>query len=468
MIRAKAATTNFLPFLGIVLTAYLSGWLLLKYEYKVFVLMLGLPLLAFFFHQPIFLLGGLYVVSYCLPLTTLFGQSAVTLNRMLGVLLLGILLVQMASKKERWIPIPRWILLTGSFLFGMVGYFFTGISGESFESLKDLLSAAFLMFFAIQLVRKEKEVHALLWLISFCSAGAGLFALFEFFTQGAFFSSRLIRVGGFFHSNIFAINMAVGIPIFFFLFRRASLRGRVFLTASLILSLTSILISASRGGLVTAAVGVALLAWKRVISLRFLLLPVLLFFFTLPYFPLGNRERLLTLPLVKYFFAPRHPALAEESILNRLGHFHVGGRMLLMNPMGVGIGNYRTAYMEYRLPGMYSFPRSSHNAYITLFCEYGIFGGILFALFLLNICRKGKAAREGLGGGSLNTEMVFFLRTVLLVFALAAFFSNTILYDRTLWFLMGVQYALYLLQKRSTSPKDQGKVEGYLPVKMEV
>lgn len=74
---------------------------------------------------------------------------------------------------------------------------------------------------------------------------------------------------------------------------------------------------------------------------------------------------------------------ANFSAVERAAHWLAGMRMFAAHPLlGVGIGNYATAYPAYHPRGWYAALEHAHNYYINVAAEAGIFGLLTYVLMI--------------------------------------------------------------------------------------
>jgi putative inorganic carbon (HCO3(-)) transporter len=105
--------------------------------------------------------------------------------------------------------------------------------------------------------------------------------------------------------------------------------------------------------------------------------------------------------LSSYVMAP-DPATTEItdqnfSVLERLAHWQAGIRMFNSAPwLGIGIGNYGTAYARFALPHWYAPLGHAHNIYINFLAEMGLLGASTFGLLWAGALIVGfRASRAG-------------------------------------------------------------------------
>jgi len=100
---------------------------------------------------------------------------------------------------------------------------------------------------------------------------------------------------------------------------------------------------------------------------------------------------------------PARTEITNENfaVLERLAHWQAGLDMFSDHPwLGVGIGNYSTAYAGYALPHWYEPLGHAHNIFINFLAETGVAGAAAFALVWLGAWRLSwqtarRAARRG-------------------------------------------------------------------------
>ena len=96
---------------------------------------------------------------------------------------------------------------------------------------------------------------------------------------------------------------------------------------------------------------------------------------------------------------PARTEITDEnfSVLERLAHWQAGLKMLEDQPwLGVGIGNYGTAYSRYPQPHWYEPLGHAHNVFINFAAETGIVGLAAFLVFWLSVAYW--AVRKGWNG----------------------------------------------------------------------
>lgn len=152
----------------------------------------------------------------------------------------------------------------------------------------------------------------------------------------------------------------------------------------------------------------------------------------------------------------------KESILPRLiGYQDLGGRntiwfvatqMIKENFwLGVGFGNFPDVYGSYSivLRGWYA-NSGSHNVYIRIISELGVFGLLFFVSFQLSILKEILRLFK-------NSSVKYFLLS-LFVYLLVGGMSTDLLLDKAYWFSFGLIIAFISVRKRylqKSNPADR-------------
>ncbi len=84
---------------------------------------------------------------------------------------------------------------------------------------------------------------------------------------------------------------------------------------------------------------------------------------------------------------------ANWAVMERLSQWYAGWQMFSANPIvGVGIGNYNTAYATYRLPEWPVALGHAHNHYLTIAAEAGLFACLAYIIVILVAIRSTRTA----------------------------------------------------------------------------
>lgn len=174
--------------------------------------------------------------------------------------------------------------------------------------------------------------------------------------------------------NDFSLLMNMMLPFSFFLFmyEKSFIKKMLYLTA-LILAISSIVASFSRGGFV-GLLAVLAVIWlfspKKILSLLFIGLLA-----TVTYYYADQ----------KYWSEMSTVTNTEESTAKqRIDSWTAAWNMFKDNPLGVGGGNFMARFPEYQPEGMSRnmWGREAHSLFFTLLSELGIAGVLIYSLLL--------------------------------------------------------------------------------------
>lgn len=271
----------------------------------------------------------------------------------------------------------------------------------SIKELVKWLEVLIILFLGLQYIRTRRQVWLLLIMILFAMITQALFGYAQsFFALGptSFVRDASLRVYGTFDQpNPYAgyLNMGLCIALALTLFADAW-KTRILSGITAAMLVIAVYLTQSKGGwlaLGAAAVLITVLglprlrAWFGALSILALCLLAAYLGGLLPdslFTPLLKKAGLTQIS----FTIPRHYNYANSE---RLAHWLAGFRMFLDHPLlGVGIGNYETAYAHYA-PGLFVLPLGhAHNYYINIAAEAGILGLLALLFFLFAIFVAGS------------------------------------------------------------------------------
>jgi putative inorganic carbon (HCO3(-)) transporter len=281
---------------------------------------------------------------------------------------------------------------------------------ERGPSLKDTLKWIELVLIFTLTVDEARDARAARWVVlAVIGAGAleASYGIFQFVTGRGpdFFAiGPFMRAYGHFgQPNPFAGYLGTALPLALaiaLLLARDSL-GRWAQAATALLA-AGVLLSFSRGAwLGVGCAAAVMLAVASARSRRWLVpLGAALLLFAvvgaLGLLPASIAERI---NVVAEYFGPfdvRNVDLNSEnwSVVERMAHWQAAWYMFLDHPwLGIGPGNYSTAYEQYYLPGWLEPLGHAHNYYLNLAAELGLIG---LSAYLLVLALAIRAAIRGL------------------------------------------------------------------------
>jgi len=242
------------------------------------------------------------------------------------------------------------------------------------------------------------------------------------------------------------------IPFCYFLFLNAkNARLKLFFATALVIGLSTVIVSFSRGGFVGLVVMFAivwLVSPKKILSLfLILLLAAGAYFFTDEKY----REEMMTVTDTK-----------ESTANARLMSWASGWDMFVDNPLGVGGGNFPVHFDDYQGDrfSRSMWGRVAHSLWFTLFPELGIVGIVIY--FRLLFYNFGDIARLKTSNKSpnedesyMNSMSVAFLASLAGFFASASFIS--VLYYPHYWYLTAILVATVRIRNSADLTPDEGQ-----------
>lgn len=271
----------------------------------------------------------------------------------------------------------------------------------------------------------------------------------EFFINGQHrYDMGVVRLTGIENSfggpNSLAMSIVVSLPIALFLWRYRDqicdawppLYSKAFswiLRVYFLLSISSIILTNSRSGMLSFVVFVMLSVLHSGNTLRFLkysVLGVLVLGIVWAFMPQENRTRFETI-----WNPEAGPENAQESAVGRIEGFHAGVVMFERFPVaGVGIGNF----LAYRVAKVDQVPLNAHNLLGQVLGETGLVGVSAFVLLLLTIlgnCRAARLVLKGIRGGegSIFAGLSAAIRNAVILLLFEGFFGHNLLRFNWLW-----------------------------------
>lgn len=188
--------------------------------------------------------------------------------------------------------------------------------------------------------------------------------------------------GFFFHSNIGAAFLATAISAASALLirrfkRRKESFGYIWLIAQFVLILfilSALIITKSKGAIAALALSwlITAIAWK---SRRFIMKH--------PKKTIAATFILCAVAAISVItYGVKKKELPTLSMKYRWQYWVASVGIIKDHPFGIGAGNFRHYYLQYKLPEAEEEVSSPHNFIIELLCEYGILGATGFTLFL--------------------------------------------------------------------------------------
>jgi O-antigen ligase len=325
----------------------------------------GLGKLAFAF---------LWLMVFAIPWeNALMVPGVGTIARLIGILAGVLGTVAIVENRRVNLPGPGHVLMALFVLWGTASYFWT-IDPE--ETLKAVGSSAqlFVMVWLVwELASRESEQKRLMqaYVLGTCVSGIDTVYRYFFHLESIKFVSRYTSTG--LNPNDLALIMALSIPVSYYLaIQNEGLMAWVY-RGQLVLAGTTILLTASRDGLLASFVALAIVPLSfahltRPQRIANILTIVVLVCSGLFVVPSGSWERLSTIP----------KELTQGTLNGRRVIWEAGSEVFRLHPFqGVGAG----AFLESVSRAVTTEPRVAHNTFLSVLVEEGVIGfGLLCAL----------------------------------------------------------------------------------------
>ncbi len=351
-----------------------------------------------------------------------------------------------------WIqnPVMSWALGLLVVWIGLT-YVWAEDGGEVITSIVRYTPNAALVVIVFTALRDRTAVKRLLWAILGGAAISGAYGIATRPSEYAAAASTVDRLSGTIGDpNQLAALLVIGFVLAcgLAITSRTSPVARLAACAGGGISMLGLLLTVSRGGLVSLGAGVV----AAVLLARGYRVPMLV--------------AALTLAITTYgYFAYVAPPAARQHLkaadggAGRTDVWRVGWRMVEAHPVeGVGAGNFGTASLHYLArPGILrtateivQSPKVAHNLYLSFLAEFGIVGLSLFLVVVAGSLGAGiKAAREFARLHDTSMEVLTRAVLVALISLLAAVFFLSDQFDKWLWLLIGTPPALLAIARRS-------------------
>ena len=340
---------------------------------------------------------GLAILVATVPLRSLLSWSVggvqIGLTEPAAVFALAWLVL---FRRSGSLPLPRLLVVAGLFLGWIaVSASWGSSSAQSFKEVAKWAQFAVALLITMDLARRPADLKLV-------AVVAGLIVCSEALVSSVMailgIGPASFRVGGivrafgtFEQPNPFAGYLALHLPfaVAGLMVWRGRLRGAVFLILLLILS--ALIFSLSRGGWIAGSLGLLAVLWMLPIKVPRIFLRSLFvigFFVALVLLWRGNTifpsetSSILSGEADLVTLVTKHSE-ADFAVKQRLAFWMAGIGMVIDYPLtGIGIGNYAARYPDYKIGPWTESIGHAHNLYIHLAAETGLIGLGLFVIFL--------------------------------------------------------------------------------------
>lgn len=396
----------------------------------------AIPALLLFLAKPEI---GLMVVIFILPLEELSTSGGFSAIKLISLVAFGcaILNFLIFRPQEPLVRAPQNSLIILFLLVSLLSVFIAVNSSRALDRIPKLLRVLALYFFVINLIRSEKYFRVALWLFVLGGFVCTLYGFFDPTQVGERFQGALGQPNG------YALTMTPRIPIALALLRiEKSFLKKIFLVFFLITITYGIILSGSRGGLLSVSLALVLFAmFQKNKAAGFALISII--------FALG----LLIMPQDVKTRIGLNDAAANsdlgDSTDRRLTYQIYGAELFQEHPiLGIGLDGFAEAYAqsEYRFLIRTQELRVAHNTYLEIATGTGVIGlmpflGILGSAIILALKYSRKKYWEISSDLAIISAGLF---AALGGYYLGMSFGSR-QYEKTLWFLLALPIILQIL-----------------------
>lgn len=311
---------------------------------------------------------------------------------------------------------------------------------RSLNSLAEVLKMLVFIVLFIHLIDNERKLKMLFWIFLAVNCFLAITAVKEFLILGG--AAALVRPGGsggfLQDANDFALALSVALPFsFYFFISELKKAQKFFFFLSFILLTLGVISTVSRGGFITLIFLFIYFSLKSKNRLVGILSIILILILILAFAPHEYWQRQMTITSYQQ----------DESAMGRIGAWKAGIRMFADRPLlGVGAGAYDVAFgVKYGVQNGPWFV--THNAYIQIAAELGIFGLLFYLGLMIYIYRQATVLISSSAEDNYIKTVSNGLRAALLAYAVGSFFLSVAYYFH-LYFLLGITIVLRILEAK--------------------
>lgn len=376
-----------------------------------------------------------------------------SLLKVLGLLLLGVFVFNILLRRMRF----RFMddshdLVT---LLFSVAVLFSAITSAYPNAVANELDRIFRLvglYFAVKnLVRSERTIKLIV---------VGLFLTILFASVHSILQYHLFaapRANGFDDNpNNFALASVVAFSIGVYLLRSSrSLFLKVFYAAGLVALVIGIVLSASRGGMLSLGIVTALMVLRHPKRIQIGVAAILVLAAAFPLLPKDVSSRWFA---SGNGFQNSAEESATNSVARRSDYMALGMEIIAEHPvLGGGYRSFRQIYsnsdyavLDNPLTEL-EISRVAHNVYLETVTGTGLFGLFAFVAMLLVAWRSFRAAGKMLAPRTIPWMAALGLEYALIGFAVSSVFISSE-QQKYLWILMGMSSALHFYAKTHARP----------------
>ncbi len=385
-----------------------------------------------------------------IPIYPIMPRSTLILTLLIALTFLSFVFKVVLGKRIYHFEQYDMIILAFMIFVLISGIFNKGF--ESFESSLITVALGFMYFLTSNLIVNRRLANNAANIIVFASIPEAIYAIITYFlaephaewTDPAFegvFASR--AVGTFGNPNIYAVYLLITVILSVaFMLSKVNASERVYYGFAAILNTGALVMTWTRGAWIALIISAAAaLIVKSIKAPKLLLIPLVLLPMIPFVIPQSIRERLLSAV-----------NLSDSSIQSRLSIWRSSLAMLkerLFIGVGIGESAFRDEFAKYAEDGVTA--PHSHNLFLEIACEAGIFALLAFVLLLLiRLRHRATYARyaDVSATGAVSAASAVAL-TALLVFGMTDHIWYSSVTCALFWVIFGMGSALLRISRKS-------------------
>lgn len=392
-------------------------------------------------------------------------SDGITISQLLGVIYSIFWVINRTLQKRRSKTIQLAYYYNSNILFSInvfllvsvISIVYASYTYLAITSIKTMLMNALMMAFIIDNIITIKDYLIIYRSITYSgilstilavtkAAGVNILGLVELHKKALdnVLDNSDIRRYGFFDDPNFAAQSMIIIlilTIFLYLFSNNQ-KEKLVLRISVLIELIAIIFTNSRGGFLTlCAIILVLIKHLKISSKNIMLVIIFLATISIVMLNVHKYNRLKSLSLL---LTSNDIASSDSSIKLRVAAINAGIAMYLKNPiLGVGIGNSPMWNIEYGTDMLVA----GHNMYLTIMCEVGTIGLLIFFYSIAKLIRSMKIAER------IIINRLHYIASSLKIsiysFLISSLFLSS-LHIKIFWVLLALSVSLTTIMKKNT------------------
>jgi O-antigen ligase len=386
--------------------------------------------------------------------------GGLTISKILGAAIIGALLFNIIFRKRRFRFMDdsqdfAVLMFAAAILFSGIASAFPSKTMESASRLLRMLA----FYFAVKnLLSSFPIMRGVMWAIALSATAATLFGINEFVVMSAIRNWDIRVRGVYMDVNDYAALVVFAVLVSVHLLEMVkSFTAKSVLTIALGIMLTGIVLSASRGAMLSLSIAMLIYIARHPRRNLILFICVISVVGTFPFWPASVKDRFFTSEEDLAVSENIYAETTEHSTERRAAYVVFGVSQIVQHPFtGLGYGTFSRHYPNSEF-ARFDNPltdgeryRLAHNAYLEITFGAGLAGLIPFVAIWLISLRDLERARRGARRGSTLWGAANGFQLAMISLMIASFFLSIEHFNYT-WIGLAVSSALaaYVRQKEA-------------------